>query len=589
MEEHRFWGVRLFKFAKEIFFANLKSREGIGNKEEIIGDERIPRVEFYLTYSLFTVTYYFERSETMEYQALYRRWRPLTFDDVVGQKHVTETIKNEVSSGNVGHAFLFCGSRGTGKTSTARILSRAINCTNNVDGNPCNECESCKGILSGSIMDVVEIDAASNSGVDNIRSLREEASYAAASSKYKVYIIDEVHALSTNAFNALLKLLEEPPAHVKFVLATTEANKVLDTISSRCQRFDFKKITKDDIYGRLEEICDAEMIEIEPKALRMIASAADGALRDALTILEPCISGGKSVDTEYVRNLLGFGEKETVAELCLAVSQNDGKKVIEIIDSVASSGRNLAPFVESVIKGFRNIMVYAITGKKPVGENDEDWEALLPAADNMGVDKAILSVNVLSDAFAKSKYMSLPRFLIEAALLRLCSLKDETEITSLEARIGELERKIARGVTVAIADAPVEEKKEAPVKSEKKAPQKVQKAAESGDVQKIRDKWPEILSRIAAGGSLNLYMAVENCSLRTYGDKVAIVFADNGGATLRDMIESGLGEITEIIESETGLNVSLTVKLESDFESGDGKAGEADPFDEIASLPWVTS
>ncbi len=525
----------------------------------------------------------------MEYQALYRRWRPLTFDDVVGQKHVTQTIKNEVASGNVGHAFLFCGSRGTGKTSTARILSRAINCTNNQDGNPCNECESCKGILSGGVMDVVEIDAASNSGVDNIRSLRDEANYAAASVKYKVYIIDEVHALSKDAFNALLKLLEEPPAHVKFVLATTEANKVLDTISSRCQRFDFNKITKEDIYMRLEEICDAEMIEIESVALKMIAEAADGALRDALTILEPCISGGKSVDTDYVRNLLGFGEKKTVSDLCLAVSENNGEKVIEIIDSVSSSGRNLSPFVEAVIKGFRNIMIYAITRKKPVDESDEDWEALLPAADNMGVDKAILAVNVLSDAYAKSKYMTLPRFLIEAALLKLCSLRDETDVDSLVARIGELEAKIARGVSI----APVEKgesalKKDDSVKiTPKKPAPKQAKAAESEDIQKIKDKWPEILSRIASGGSLNLYMAVENCSLRTYQDKVAIVFADNGGATLRDMIESGLGEITEIIHTETGLDVQLTVKLESDFETSGNKATEADPFDEIASLPWV--
>ncbi len=526
----------------------------------------------------------------MEYQALYRRWRPLTFDDVVGQKHVTQTIKNEVASGNVGHAFLFCGSRGTGKTSTARILSRAINCTNNIDGNPCNECESCKGILSGSVMDVVEIDAASNSGVDNIRSLREEANYAAASVKYKVYIIDEVHALSKDAFNALLKLLEEPPAHVKFVLATTEANKVLDTISSRCQRFDFNKITKEDIAARLEEICDAEMIEIEKSAINMIAEAADGALRDALSILEPCISGGKSVDTEYVKNLLGFGEKQTVCTLCRAVSENNGEKVIEIIDSLSHSGRNLAPFTENVIKAFRNIMIYAITRKKPADESDEDWQDMAYAAENMSSDKAIYCVEVLSDAYAKSKYMTFPRFLIEAALLKLCNLRDETDVDSLAARVGEIENKIARGISVTAS--PVAEKSEnrtAEEKPVKKKETRTLKAAESEDIQKIKDKWPEILSRIASGGSLNLYMAIENCSLRTYRDKVAIVFSDNGGATLRDMIESGLDEIRDIIRDEAGIDVQLTVKMESDFESNDNKTVQADPFDEIASLPWVNN
>ncbi|MGM9550858.1 MAG: DNA polymerase III subunit gamma/tau [Clostridia bacterium] len=526
----------------------------------------------------------------MEYQALYRRWRPLTFDDVVGQKHVTQTIKNEVASGTVGHAFLFCGSRGTGKTSTARILSRAINCTNNKDGNPCNECESCKGILSGSVMDVVEIDAASNSGVDNIRSLREEANYAATSVKYKVYIIDEVHALSKDAFNALLKLLEEPPEHVKFVLATTEANKVLDTISSRCQRFDFKKITKDDIYSRLEEICDAELIEIEPEALRMISEAADGALRDALTILEPCISAGKSVDTEYVRELLGFGEKKTVSDLCYAVATNNGAKVIEIIDSVSASGRNLNPFTESVIKGFRYIMIYSITGKKPIGESDEDWNYLLPSGDVMGVDKAILAVNVLSEAYSKSKYMTFPRFIIEAALLRLCNLKEETDIESLEARIGEIEKKIARGITLSQSENAkdvVKEKKPDKSNEVKKAPKRAIKTPDSEDLRKIKDKWPEILSSIATSGSLNLYMAVENCALRSFGEKVAIVFPDNGGETLRSMIESSLDELTEIINNEANISVQLTVKLESDFDNNEVRQAEADPFDEIASLPIV--
>ena len=214
---------------------------------------------------------------------------------------------------------------------------------------------------------------------------------------------------------------------------------------------------------------------------------------------------------------------------------------------------------------------------------------MLPAADNMGVDKAILAVNVLSDAYAKSKYMTLPRFLIEAALLKLCNLRDETDVDSLVARIGELENKIARGVSIVATEKAENAPKtdEAVKPAPRKAAAKQPKAAESEDIQKIKDKWPEILSRIASGGSLNLYMAVENCSLRTYQDKVAIVFADNGGATLRDMIESGLGEITEIIHTETGLDVQLTVKLESDFETNDNKAAEVDPFDEIASLPWV--
>lgn len=291
-----------------------------------------------------------------------------------------------------------------------------------------------------------------------------------------------------------------------------------------------------------------------------------------------------------MKNLLGFGEKQTVCALCKAVSENNGEKVIEIIDSLSHSGRNLAPFTENVIKAFRNIMIYAITRKKPVDESDEDWEQMLPAAENMSSDKAIYSVEVLSDAYAKSKYMTFPRFLIEAALLKLCNLRDETSVESLAARVGEIENKIARGVSVTV-NSPSEQPQQQPVgeKPAKKKETRIAKAAESEDIQKIKDKWPEILSRIASGGSLNLYMAIENCSLRTYQDKVAIVFADNGGATLRDMIESGLDEIREIIRDEAGIDVQLTVKMESDFESNDNKTVQADPFDEIASLPWVNN
>ena len=525
----------------------------------------------------------------MEYQALYRRWRPLTFDDVVGQDHVTQTIKSEVASGNVGHAFLFCGSRGTGKTSTARILSRAINCISPKDGNPCNECDSCKGILSGSVMDVIEIDAASNSGVENIRSLREEASFAAAAVKYKVYIIDEVHALSKEAFNALLKLLEEPPAHVKFVLATTEANKVLDTISSRCQRFDFKKITKEDISRRLDEICDAEMIEIAPDAIDAVAAAADGSLRDALTILEPCISKGKSVDTDYVMELLGIGTRDEAYAFCAAIAQNDAAKALNIIDKVCSSGKNLSPFVEEVIKSLRNIMIYSITSQKPPGEREADWISLLPAAELFSVDKAVYAVNTLSEAHSKSRYMTTPRFLIEAAVVKLCNIREESSLAALRARIGELEKKIALGIVssappaLKVADGTVGK----PEKSEAKRPEapKAEVKTENADIQKIKGKWPEIMEKLASSGRLNLYTALVNSALRPFGEKVAIVFPDAGGETFRSMIENDMDSIAEIVLEETGLNIKLVAKFESDFENVK-KEKEKDPFDEIASFKF---
>jgi len=233
----------------------------------------------------------------MAYQALYRKWSPLTFDDVIGQSHITQTLVNEIVHNRIAHAYLFCGTRGTGKTSTAKIFSRAINCLNNHNGNPCNECEICKGILDGSNMDVVEIDAASNNGVDNIREIRDEVAYAPSKSKYKVYIIDEVHMLSSGAFNALLKTLEEPPSHVIFILATTESHKIPATILSRCQRFDFKRISTDDVVNRLKQIIQKDHINIDDKGLRLIARVSDGSMRDALSILDQCIAFGEQTIT----------------------------------------------------------------------------------------------------------------------------------------------------------------------------------------------------------------------------------------------------------------------------------------------------
>ena len=333
----------------------------------------------------------------MEYQALYRKWRPKTFDDVVGQQHVTDTIKNEIKNNICGHAFLFCGSRGTGKTSTARILSKAVNCENPTDGNPCNKCATCLGIENGSIMDIIEIDAASNSGVDNIRTLRDEANYSAASTKYKVYIIDEVHALSSGAFNALLKLLEEPPAHVKFVLATTEANKVLETISSRCQRFDFKRITTDDIFARLDYICNAEGIMAEEDALRMIASAGDGSLRDALSYLEPCVASGNEVDTDFVREFLGKADNSNAIELVRAISVSDSGAVLDAIENVCSRGKNLLPFIETVIKVMRDMLIISVTGKCR-SDFSEEYASIEEISSSFSPEKLIYAIKTLSEA-----------------------------------------------------------------------------------------------------------------------------------------------------------------------------------------------
>ena len=519
----------------------------------------------------------------MEYQALYRKWRPKTFDDVVGQRHVTETIKNEVKNGTCGHAFLFCGSRGTGKTSTARILSRAINCENPQDGNPCNECETCRGILNGSIMDIVEIDAASNSGVDNIRMLREEASYTAAITKYKVYIIDEVHALSKDAFNALLKLLEEPPAHVKFVLATTEANKVLDTISSRCQRFDFKRITPEDIYERLDYICNAEGIIAEEKALRMIAEAADGALRDALSCLDPCVAAGKEVDSEFVAEFLGRAENSSVLEVCRSVGAEEPSGALACIEDVCARGKNLPPFIEAVIKAMRDMLIISVTGRCRSDFSGDDYKLLEEYAKEYSTEKLLYAVKTLSEAMNASRFMTNPRVVFEAALIKLCVKGNDGSVDALMARIGELERKLESG-EIAVPKrkaekSPAPEKEAEAVEKEEKPLFKPQ----SEFVNKVMDVWPEIMND--ALESISLYTVLENAALREENGKLALTFPNEGGRQMQEIVNSGLDRVKASVRQHTGMDIDVVTRTEGDFDSYVPGVKKGDPMEDIINLP----
>ncbi len=520
----------------------------------------------------------------MAYQALYRKWRPLTFDDVVGQRHVTETIKNEVKNDNVGHAFLFCGTRGTGKTTTARIFSRAINCENPQNGNPCNKCPTCRGILDGSIMDITEIDAASNSGVDNIRSLREEAGYTAAITRYKVYIIDEVHALSAGAFNALLKLLEEPPEHVKFVLATTEAHKVMATISSRCQRFDFKRITAEDIYDRLEYICGAEGIRAEERALRMIASAADGSMRDALSCLDPCVAAGKEVDTDFVADFLGLAQGDSVIALCQAIAGENASAAVEAIEGVAARGRALAPFMETVIKALRDMLVLRATGKMNSDFSPEEQRTLRETAAGISGEKLIYSIKTLSEALASAKYTSVPAVVFQSAAIKLCMGHNDGSYDALLARVGELERRLAQGAVPQAPPAP--QTPPAPQAQEEQPlePEKEIYVPQSEFIEKIRDKWPEIMDDIFADLKVQLFTYLESCSLREYRGKLAVTLSDDTFPVYRDEIKANLDYLSGLIKKRCGLDCAVTVKRDSDF-GGNALMQESDPMEELLKLP----
>lgn len=380
------------------------------------------------------------------YQALYRKWRPLTFEDVVGQEHVSQTLRHSVQSGHIGHAYLFCGTRGTGKTSTAKIFSRAVNCENPHDGDPCNECPTCRGILDGSILDVYEMDAASNSGVNNIREIRDEVIYTPSASRYKVYIIDEAHMLTTEAFNALLKTLEEPPGHIVFILATTEPHKIPQTILSRCQRYDFRRIGVDDIAKRISKITKAEGIGITPDAEELIAELADGSMRDGLSILEQCAAYGKEeLCRADVAEIVGIVDISVLFDISAAVLAEDTAKTLELAGGFLEQGKEVLSFLEDFINHYRFLLLCKAS-EKPAAlleKTEEATEKYVTQAKDYSMERILYSITTLSEYLAQAKWMSNPQIAIDMALVRLCSPKYSGENAALLARLEALERKVA--------------------------------------------------------------------------------------------------------------------------------------------------
>ncbi len=388
------------------------------------------------------------------YRALYRKWRPQVFTDVSGQNHITDTLQNEISTGRLSHAYLFTGSRGTGKTSCAKILSKAVNCLNPQNGNPCNECEICRGIDDGSILDVTEIDAASNNSVDNIRDLREEVNFTPAAAKYRVYIIDEVHMLSSGAFNALLKTLEEPPAHVLFILATTEVQKLPATILSRCQRFDFRRIPSEDIAARLMTVATNENLQLSEEAALLIARVSDGALRDALSILDQCAGYNEPITIKTVSNAAGLLGKDYLFELSDAILSENSSTILNIIDRLHSSSCDMERLMSELVNHFRNIMM-AKTTKNPekfIVCTPEELERYKDNAQKITNGTILYIMETLCKEASQLKYSAHQRAQTEAVLIRLCSPALSTDNSALIRRIDELEAQImllkAQGIKV---------------------------------------------------------------------------------------------------------------------------------------------
>ncbi len=469
----------------------------------------------------------------MSYVALYRKFRPPVFDDVKGQDHIVTTLKNQIKSDRVGHAYLFCGTRGTGKTSVAKILARAVNCEHPVDGSPCGECDMCKEIAAGNSMNVIEIDAASNNGVDNVREIIDEVSYSPTRGKKKVYIIDEVHMLSTGAFNALLKTLEEPPSYVMFILATTEVQKLPITILSRCQRYDFHRITIDTIEGRLREVVDAEGIQVEERALRYIAKTADGSMRDSLSLLDQCIAFNYGTELTYdkVLNVLGAVDTEVFSRLFSAIYDQDINAALTLLSDIVIQGRELSQFVNDFVWYMRNLMLVQASDQMEdvVDISSENLKSLKQQAEEVDIDTILRYIRIFSELSSQLRYAAQKRILIEITLIKLCKPQMEKTDEATQDRLRILEQhdeengRILKGiqsgqVAVSVAGAPAGQGVSSIVKEKK-----VLDRAVPEDIKKVVASWSRIIAvmenpmktfmqkaRLSLGNDDTLQIVLEN-------------------------------------------------------------------------------
>lgn len=463
----------------------------------------------------------------MSYQALYRKFRPITFDDVKGQEHIVTTLQNQVKADRIGHAYLFCGTRGTGKTTVAKILARTVNCENPQDGNPCGECAMCKSIAAGTSMNVIELDAASNNGVDNIREIVDEVSFSPAEGKYKVYIIDEVHMLSNGAFNALLKTLEEPPSYVIFILATTESNKIPITILSRCQRYDFKRISIDTIAGRLRDLMVEENIEVEEKALRYVAKAGDGSMRDALSLLDQCIAFhfGETLTYDMVLDVLGAVDNAVFGKMLRTLIEKNVLGAISLLDEIIMQGRELTQFVSDFTWYMRNLLLLKTSdGIEDVIDVSSDNLVLMKEEAEMISENAIMRyIRIFSELSGQLRYATAKRIMLEMALIKVCRPAMETKPDALLERVRDLEKKIENGQFTVVAAggasegavaniaAPVAEKTEK-VPLPKAIPE---------DVKTIVSRWGQLVDK--TGQPMKTYLIGAKPSLGANG-KLLIVF-----------------------------------------------------------------
>ena len=493
----------------------------------------------------------------MSYTALYRKYRPDTFAGVIGQEHIVKTLKNQMKTDRVSHAYLFCGTRGTGKTSTAKIFAKAINCEHPIEGEPCGECSPCKAVEEGRSVNVIEIDAASNNSVDNIREIREEVKYPPTEGKYKVYIIDEVHMLSQGAFNALLKTLEEPPAHVIFILATTDPQKVPVTILSRCQRFDFRRITSDDIVNTLMGYLEKENVEADEEAVRYISHIADGSMRDSLSILDQCLSFfyGERITLEKVIDITGAVDTTVFFETAECLFKKDAKGLMDIVENVVMQGRDVKQFVSEIINHLRNLLV-AISVKDPSNILDmskENISKLKNQSGNTSAEELIYLIKSFSNLSSEMKYSDNERILLEVMFIKLCSPSAEKSYDGILARLNAIERAVKNGITIS---ATVEK----PSSAEKKPIKKKEKPkAESDDFKKLKDMWLDFCENF----NMPLRGMLLKSELRQKEAETVYISCEKEFEV--NIIKNSLQMIIDLISEKTGKQFDLDVISESEY------------------------
>ena len=508
----------------------------------------------------------------MSYTALYRKWRPTSFEEVRGQDHIVKTLKNQINSGRIGHAYLFCGTRGTGKTSIAKIFARAVNCEHPVDGSPCGECSMCRQIAEGASLNVVEIDAASNNGVENIRDIREQVQYPPTDGRYRVYIIDEVHMLSIGAFNALLKTLEEPPSYVIFILATTEVHKIPITILSRCQRYDFKRISIDTIAGRLAELTQAEQIDVDDRALRYVARAADGSMRDALSLLDQCVAFhfGEKLTYDNVLEVLGAVDNRVFSKLFQAVLASDTKACIREIEEMIIQGRDLSQLVNDFVWYMRNLLIAKTTDEPGdmLDMSEENLAVLKEEAAGVDTETLMRYIRIFSELSGQLRYASQKRILVEIAFIKLTTPSMEQNLDSILQRITLLEQKmqempdnLQKLASLAPAAGQAASSKTAVVETPPEPKMVSLPPAQYEDLMLMRKEWGRIASLSQLVGSIRL--SLPKTSVEPAGEGcLCIVCTDENTVGIINR-EPELKNLQEVVQEKYKKTLQFKVRLES--------------------------